>query len=295
VSATYLGIPARDLGDGLLKRMLGIARKVLMSWEEVEWFYTTSTLNACNDALREVAAASVFWAWWSGRLDEQENPEDMMTLDVLRRDIPKLDQDLHDWCERNEQEVRKKWDDKKKAKEAERNGLAATDGGGGGWDNSNNNNTADGTGAHGGGGWDTAPTTGVGAGSTWDTGNTSAPTNGGGGGWDHDNALTSTAGNIAAGGTGWDAPAPPQRAATQASLLTDPGFDSGVDVGTGATTPTSLAKSHHQQSSGEQEDGGSFQPLAPTNGVFGGFDADANGGDWADEVNQHDRQDSQGW
>ncbi|KIY03436.1 uncharacterized protein Z520_00127 [Fonsecaea multimorphosa CBS 102226] len=126
ISAYYLGIPPRDLSDHILKRMSGIARKRLMSWDEVEWFYTTPLLavlpNDKEKAVREVAATSVFWAWWNGKLDENETPEEMMTLSVLRQENSKLDQDLHDWCERNEAEVRKKWEEKDKAKKS--GGLA---------------------------------------------------------------------------------------------------------------------------------------------------------------------------
>ncbi|KIW10491.1 hypothetical protein PV08_11455 [Exophiala spinifera] len=116
IAATYLGVPARDLAEGLTKRMQGIARKVLMSWKEVEWFYTSPALNNCKDSLREVAAASVFWAWWNSVLNEEDTPEELDTLEELRSRIPKLDGDLHDWCERNEAEVKKKWEEKKKAR-----------------------------------------------------------------------------------------------------------------------------------------------------------------------------------
>ncbi|KAJ9619088.1 hypothetical protein H2204_012799 [Knufia peltigerae] len=116
IAATYLGIPDRDLAEGLTKRMRGIARKVLMSWDEVEWFYTSPALSNCNDSLREVASASVFWAWWNAVLNEEDTPDDMDILEEMRTRIPKLDEDLHDWCERNETEVKKKWEEKKQNK-----------------------------------------------------------------------------------------------------------------------------------------------------------------------------------
>ncbi|EXJ67508.1 uncharacterized protein A1O5_09521 [Cladophialophora psammophila CBS 110553] len=124
ISAYYLGIPPRDLSDHILKRMFAIARKQLMSWEEVEWFYTTHSLATLpaekEKAIREVAATSVFWAWWNGKLDENETPEEMMTLSVLRQENSKLDQDLHDWCWRNEAEVRQKWEEKDQLKKSAR-------------------------------------------------------------------------------------------------------------------------------------------------------------------------------
>ncbi|KIX03034.1 uncharacterized protein Z518_06584 [Rhinocladiella mackenziei CBS 650.93] len=83
-SAILLGIPARDLANDLTKCLLAIARKVLMDWDEVGWFHRTPTLNACSDQVRQVVAASVFWAWWNLQLDAEETPEDMMFPDALR-------------------------------------------------------------------------------------------------------------------------------------------------------------------------------------------------------------------
>lgn len=211
--------------------MQGIARKVLMSWDEVEWFYKTPTLNTCSETVRDIAAASVFWGWWTAKLNEDDTPEDMMHLDVLRQEIPKLDQDLHDWCERNEQDVRKRWEEKKKAKQM-------GDAGGNGLDAGSHDLAAPAAEGGGGGGWDTGPAL--------------SSTNGAGV-WD---ALDVKAGNMASGG--WDA-------APQAPMsVADTGFDSGVDVGTGTTTPA-ICKEEH------------------------------NSGDWADEVNQHDGYQSQQW
>lgn len=115
ISATFLGIPARDLANGLTKRMMAMARRMLMSSDEVKWFYTTPRLDdePWADSIRQVASASVFWAWWTYRLDESVTPKAMMYLDALRRRIPRLDEDLHAWCERNEAYVRRKWEEKR--------------------------------------------------------------------------------------------------------------------------------------------------------------------------------------
>lgn len=273
VTATYLGIPARDLGDGLLKRMQTIARKVLMSWDEVEWFYNSPTLDACSVALREVAAASVFWGWWTAKLDEHETPEEMMILDIMRQEIPKLDRDLHDWCERNEQEVRRKWEEKKKAKEAEAAGNTGdfSSGGGGGWDN-----TASATSGEVGGGWE----------------DTAAPATSGGGDWDNSAPATATVG-------GWDNAEPQTDAApawdADPTLSNDTnsfGFDSGIVLDTGTTTPVDRKENEH-----------SLDDFTPPAGGFGAaahnrFDAaedNHGGGDWADEVIQHDEHQNQPW
>ncbi|OAP63361.1 hypothetical protein AYL99_02588 [Fonsecaea erecta] len=202
ISAYYLGIPPRDLSDHIVKRMAAIARHRLMSWEEVEWFYTTPLLATLPDekekAVREVASASVFWAWWNGRLDEKETPFEMMTLSVLRQENKKLDQDLHDWCERNEAEVRKKWEEKDRLKKSggRANGHCGKNG------------------------------------HTVDSSSGGGSASGSGSGWDEPTTVTS------AGTNGWDTFSsegplcPPNSVATQ---------DSGVDVGRGAKNiPASL-------------------------------------------------------
>ncbi|EXJ87788.1 hypothetical protein A1O1_04715 [Capronia coronata CBS 617.96] len=279
VSATYLGIPARDLAEGLTKRMQAIARRVLMSWDEVEWFYNSPALRACGDSVREVAAASIFWAWWNRKLDDEETPDDMMFLDVLRQEISKLNDDLHNWCDRNEQAIRAKWEEKKNGRAAETAGADSFQ---------NDGLTSRGVG----GGWDdtAASPTGAGAGS---------------GGWDDENSPpaakasndadgdelavqeTSNTGD-AAGQASRDGEANPDRSS---------GVDSAIDVGTGSGSPASAVdkstgydlpeQKDHAAGPGEHQDTASY-------GVVGD-DLGADGGDWADEVNQHDTTTLQGW
>lgn len=245
IAATYLGIPARDLADGLTKRMQGIARKVLMSWDEVEWFYTSPALNNCKDSLREVAAASVFWAWWNAVLNEEDTPEDMDVLEEMRVNIPKLDDDLHDWCERNETEVRKKWEEKKTKKES----CVSDDAGAfQGWDTIGIGKNA----ARGGDG---------GGGGIWDTGDTDAfkanPNSAASGAWDVDGS---------AGG--------PENS--------DFGFDSGISMNHSAN----IKKENVFHGNGH----GQAQPTVDrgTGVVVKTDDWDgAGGGEWADEVNEH--------
>ncbi|EXJ82998.1 hypothetical protein A1O3_06815 [Capronia epimyces CBS 606.96] len=260
ISATYLAIPARDLVEGLTKRMHGIARKVLMSWEEVEWFYKSPSLKASGDSVREVAAASIFWAWWTRKLDDDETPDDMMFLDVLRQEIPKLDQDLHAWCERNEQEIRKKWELKKNGRAAENaaadgieNDEFASGGGGGGWD-------------------DDASTTAAGGGN-WDAGDAFAA-----------QQTSSTGADQAT--RGWDA-----------NLEGSSGFDSGVDVGAGTASPAlPVDKStvfDHPDNEGHAAGSNEGRGAAAAGGSSD--DMGEDGGDWADEVNQHDTLNKQPW
>ncbi|KIW65432.1 hypothetical protein PV04_07693 [Phialophora macrospora] len=166
LSGYYLGIPARDLSDHVLKRMTAIARKQLMTWDEVDWFYETafpSTLpQEKESALRGVAAASIFYGWWAAKLDSEETPEEMCILDVMRQKNKQLDDDLHAWCERNEKDVRRKWEEKSNAKKYGAQGsngggdgggwdqsAGTTEGNTGGWDNADADNGAS-------GGWDVA-------------------------------------------------------------------------------------------------------------------------------------------
>lgn len=198
-AATYLGIPARDFSEGLLKRLVSIARKNLMCWDEFEHFLDRyDDINIAHGVpetlfdrpvegdpvatkLRQVAAYSVFFGWWRGVLNEDDTPDDMCFLDILRKQHPDLDTKLHEIAEQNEKDVRERWEKKRLERE----------GGGAGFDN------ADGGVFTGGGeGWDTA-----------DTGAVSAT-----GGWDTDNAGAAVAGNwdtadAGAAASGWESAA----------------------------------------------------------------------------------------
>ncbi|KIV94757.1 hypothetical protein PV10_02489 [Exophiala mesophila] len=117
-AASYLGIPDRDFGDHIIERMLNVhAKTTLMSWEEVDIFLYSSKLDICKQQIREVAAASIFWAWWSAKLTDEDTPEDMDYLCDLRERDAKLDQALKDLCASNEQDIRKKWAEKDAMKE----------------------------------------------------------------------------------------------------------------------------------------------------------------------------------
>lgn len=110
-----------------------------MPFSQVRDFYDV-TSEAYKLGLKDVACASVFNAWWDARLDESVNPESMEELFDMRQQIEELDSDLHQACQTREEEIRKKWAEKKAKKEAEQNGTAVADE----WDNpvtSGNNNT----------------------------------------------------------------------------------------------------------------------------------------------------------
>ena len=164
-----------------------------MSWEEVEYFYDKYEDNG----LREVAAACVFFAWWRGDLDEDKTPDDMCFLSVLREQLPQLDEDLHEWAEKNEKEVRAKWARKDEEKRnggggggfGDDSGSAEADGGGvgAGWNQDDNTATAGAT-----GGWDAG-------GGDNDWGTAAAPSTNN---WEKENAAPS------GGSSSWNTPAP---------------------------------------------------------------------------------------
>ena len=117
-AASCLGIPDRDFGDHVIKRMLNVhAKTTLMSWEEVDIFLYSSKLDICKQQIREVAAASIFWGWWCAKLTDEDTPQDMDYLCDLRERDAKLDQALKDLCASNEQDIRKKWAEKDAIKE----------------------------------------------------------------------------------------------------------------------------------------------------------------------------------
>ena len=100
----------------------------MMDWDEVELFYT----EFADSPLREIAAHSIFWAWWNkdGKLgrEDDESGDDLAILDNLRKEYPQLDEDLHKKCEQNKMDVRARWESKK----AEKNNQESA-GGGDGW------------------------------------------------------------------------------------------------------------------------------------------------------------------
>ena len=99
-----------------------------LDWDEVEFFYT----NFADSPLREIAAHSIFWAWWNkdGKLgrEDDESGDDLAILDNLRKEYLQLDDDLHKKCEQNEVDVRARW----KSKQEEKNNQESA-GTGVGW------------------------------------------------------------------------------------------------------------------------------------------------------------------
>lgn len=266
----------------MTKVMLGVARKVQMSWNQVEYFLYDPALANCSDQVRGIATASIFYAWWNYKLTDEETPADMKYLSWLRDQDEKLDQDLHDWCDRNQEEIERKRAEKraKREEEAAAGGACEGAGTGEGW---NNDSAAFGFSAD------------TGGGSGWDTGNTNAAPVASGG-WDN---LSN--GDSAQANTGWDnsAPVAPQTSGNAFNTTNPPintqsgdkGWDSGIDIATRETTPgaydSASAFTAEENIRGVGRAGGGLLPA---------FDSDAAArGDWADEVNQHDQYANQQW
>ena len=116
-SADYLGIPKRDFADSFNKKLQAIARKIQMSWDEVGHFYT----HYYDSGLSEIAAISIFNAWWNGKLDEEERSDDMETLADLRGMFKDFDEDLKQCFINKKADVENRWAEKKKAREEAEN------------------------------------------------------------------------------------------------------------------------------------------------------------------------------
>lgn len=89
-----------------------------------------------NDDLQEIAAISIFEAWWIRILDQPEFDMYESCLKQQRVELPKLDEDLHDQFNKKKEFVLGKREEKKRLRDAE--ASAALSGGGlgadQGWD-----------------------------------------------------------------------------------------------------------------------------------------------------------------
>lgn len=290
IAANYLGIPARDFANNMTKVMLGVARKVQMNWDQFDYFLYDPALNNCSDEVRDIATASIFYAWWNAKLTDEDTPEDMMYLSWLRDQDKDLDEALHDWCVRNQEDVEKRKAEKKAKRAEEAAAAAAGDGAAGGVGEGWGNNGGVGEGW----GHDGASAGGTG----WENGNTDAAA-ATSGGWDNPINDQSTQVN-----TGWEDATPAGPRTTQIPTSTnnfntnaagtsanaDPAWESDTGIATREGTPGV----YDSASTFTADDNPSVVDSA--NGVgktlLPAFKDDAGtstGGDWADEVKQHDQ------
>ncbi|ROW07243.1 hypothetical protein VMCG_03820 [Cytospora schulzeri] len=168
-TANFLKIPEMSLQAGLKKRAPTYARKHIIDLDLVERIYDKNDKEYPDD-LQEIAAMSIFEAWWTKKLDEPEFDEYMSFLEQMRAEYPKLDEDLRDQFQKKKEFIEGKRDEKKRLRDAEAStALAGADEGwasasvepaavtvGGGWDSAQVdgaaeaggndwNNTGDGT------------------------------------------------------------------------------------------------------------------------------------------------------
>lgn len=252
----------------MIKRMLNThARKTLMSWDEVEYFLYSPKLAICNQDIRDVAAASVFWGWWNAKLTDDETPDDMDYLCELREHDAKFDQDLKDWCARNEEDVRRKWAEKKAKKNEEQGQHDGHDQ----YQQGNENASL-------GDGWNTISANPHTVGNGWSTDQANHHDQGSAGGWDQLGG-----GPGVSAGNAW---------AGKAANVGDKVSDSGVDMAADDHAfPPTMAYN------GATGSGGYHTPLDTHNQTFSNADMgfEDDGGDWADQVNRQDQVASQQW
>lgn len=126
-TANALKIPEMSLQAGLKKRGPSYARKHIIDLDLVERIYDQNDKEYPDD-LQEIAAISIFEAWWTKKLDEPEYDEYMSFLEQMRAEYPKLDENLHDQFQKKKDFIEGKRDEKKHLRDAE--ASAALAGGG---------------------------------------------------------------------------------------------------------------------------------------------------------------------
>ncbi|ROW15610.1 hypothetical protein VPNG_02204 [Cytospora leucostoma] len=134
-TANFLKIPEGSLQVGLKKRAPVYARKHLIDLDTAERIYDENDKEYTND-LQEIAAISIFEAWWTKKLDEPEYDEYMGFLEQMRAEYPKLDEDLRTQFQKKKDFIEGKREEKKRLRAAEAS-APLTDGAmgvGEGWD-----------------------------------------------------------------------------------------------------------------------------------------------------------------
>lgn len=111
------------------------ARKHLIDLDIVERIYDENDKGYTDD-LQEIAAISIFEAWWTKKLDEPEHDEYMGFLEQMRAEYPKLDEDLRTQFQKKKDFIEGKREEKKRLRDSEAS-APLTDGAmgvGKGWD-----------------------------------------------------------------------------------------------------------------------------------------------------------------
>lgn len=114
----------------LLKKLLPLSRKAIIPLDLVRQIFDSfSPLNALG--LQEVAATSIFEAWYTWKLEEDCYDEYMYELTDLRDGIPELDQCLHEAVEKKDAWIKERRE--KKRREREEAETSTGEHGGGDW------------------------------------------------------------------------------------------------------------------------------------------------------------------
>ncbi|RMZ80344.1 hypothetical protein DV738_g2914, partial [Chaetothyriales sp. CBS 135597] len=126
-TATNLGIPPRDFAEPIIKKHLfKISREHFMAWDEVDFYLDTFAGDSDVDGMmREVLTNSIANAWWKREFrvnTKDADQDDYCILSVLRAEHSQLDEDLHQWCQKNEARIKDKWAEKEAARNAPANG-----------------------------------------------------------------------------------------------------------------------------------------------------------------------------
>lgn len=100
------------------QRAPGYARKHIIDLDLVERIYDKDDKEYSDD-LQEIAAISIFEAWWTKKLDEPEYDEYMDILERLRAEYHQLDEDLHDQFQKKKDFIEGKREEKKRLRDAD--------------------------------------------------------------------------------------------------------------------------------------------------------------------------------
>lgn len=145
-------VPEMSLQEHLKKSVIKYARKDLIEIENVERIYDVDHFEYLgpSEALREAAAASIFEAWWSRKLDEPKYDDYCLWMEQMRIQFPQLDDDINKRFDDKKQFIEKKEEERKAQKVA----AAATNDGPGDGGSGHNTSYSNTNGAD--GGWGTA-------------------------------------------------------------------------------------------------------------------------------------------
>lgn len=146
--ANYIKVPPMSLQEQLKKSAIKYARKALIESDYVERLYNDAHPQYLGDepALQEAAAASIFEAWWTRKLDEPKHNDFCSFLEQMRGYFPKLDDDLNGRFEEKKAFIEQKREERKSGQRGGGAGQGYGDSHGNGGDDGNGGNGGNGNG-----------------------------------------------------------------------------------------------------------------------------------------------------